>query len=97
MPVPQKMGRSTTMGRGPYEKSGLVADTSLPPGRTVEERFVVPFPMRAVKGGAKGALEIKDDTLEITVEFWYLPYGTKETTPYLWRKATQTVQLLPFE
>lgn len=34
MPTPQQLGRGDRMGRGPYEKSGLLADTSLPPRRT---------------------------------------------------------------
>jgi hypothetical protein len=91
------MGRSTTMGRGPYEKSGLVSDTSLPPGRTVEERFEVPFPATVAKVGGKDETQVTDDTLEITVELWYLPYGTRDTTPFKWREAKRTVRLVPFE
>jgi hypothetical protein len=39
MPMPQKMGRGDEMGRGPYEKSGIINDTGLPPGKTVESIF----------------------------------------------------------
>ena len=31
MPIPQQLGRGDKMGRGPYEKSGIIRDSSLPP------------------------------------------------------------------
>jgi hypothetical protein len=44
MPIPQQLGRGNRMGRGPYEKSGLVQDSSLPPLRTVSSTYEIFFP-----------------------------------------------------
>lgn len=83
MPVPQKLGHGTTMGRGPYEKSGMVEDTGLPVGRTVTERFDI---VLAEPGGeAPGEVEV-------SVRLWYLPFGTKEADPFLWRDASKRLR-----
>lgn len=39
MPIPQRFGRGDKMGRGAYEKTGIVGDTALPPNRAIRERF----------------------------------------------------------
>ena len=44
MPIPQKFARGDEMGRGPYEKSGIIADTGLHPGKKVKEHFEIRFP-----------------------------------------------------
>jgi len=49
MPVPQQMGRGDKMGRGPYEKSGILRDTSLPPLKTTREKFTIPVYTEATK------------------------------------------------
>ena len=85
MPVPQQMGRGDKMGRGPYEKSGLVEDTSLPPGKTVEERFEIYFPLQDGK--------LVTDEYEVNVKLWYLPYGTMNSDPFLWRDETRKVKI----
>jgi len=85
MPVPQQMGRGDKMGRGPYEKSGLVEDTSLPPGKTVAERFEIYFPMEDGK--------LLTDEYEVSVKLWYLPYGTMNSDPFLWRDETRKVKI----
>ncbi len=85
MPVPQKLGNGTTMGRGPYEKSGMVEDTGLPVGRTVTERFDVIIP-----GGEDGAAGARREIL-VAVKLWYLPFGTKEADPFLWRDVSKSL------
>jgi hypothetical protein len=85
MPVPQQMGRGDKMGRGPYEKSGLVEDTSLPPGKEVKERFEIYFPMEEGK--------LLADEYEVNVKLWYLPYGTMNSDPFLWRDETRKVKV----
>lgn len=80
MPVPLKLGRGNLMGRGPYEKSGLIEDTGLPPGREVRERFEIP-----VAPGPAGG--------EVTVTFrlLYLPFGTNDETAVTWREESRKV------
>lgn len=80
MPVPQQFARGDRMGRGPYEKSGMLEDTALPPHKPVEERFDVIFP--------EGVTE-----LDVNVKLWYLPYGTKESDPFIWRDVTKTIRV----
>jgi len=77
MPTPQQMGRGDKMGRGPYEKSGMLADTSLPPLRTVKEEFTIPVYKETKKDGkVERAILANDFTVD--VELWYLPYGKKD-------------------
>jgi len=84
------------MGRGPYEKSGIIEDTGLPPGRTVEERFDVFFPTEDVTG-ENGRIErqILEHELEVNVKLWYLPFGNKNTSPYIWQDVTREVSIKP--
>lgn len=89
MPVPQQLGRGDRMGRGPYEKSGLLEDTSLPPHRRVEERFEIPFPTKDVDATRQPLFR----DMEVEVKLWYLPFGTMNTSPVLWRQFTTTVHL----
>ena len=41
VPYPGRMGRGREMGRGPYEKSGILHETSLPPLQTKHETFEI--------------------------------------------------------
>lgn len=84
MPVPEKFGRDDVMGRGPYEKSGMVADTALHPLKTTKEHFEIT--LDAEEEGA-------ERTLDLTVQLWYLPYGTMESDPFLWKEYTETVTI----
>ena len=95
MPVPQQLGRGDRMGRGPYEKSGIIEDTGLPPHKTVAERFEVSFPVEEVlnAGGRVVDRKLLAHDLEVKVELWYLPYGTRQSDPFLWREFGQTVSL----
>ena len=93
MPVPQQLGRGDRMGRGPYEKSGIIEDTGLPPGKPVHERFDIPFPMGEVKEGGKTVKKPLSHELEIEVQLWYLPYGNMDSDPFLWREAIRKVKI----
>jgi hypothetical protein len=77
MPIPQQMGRGDKMGRGPYEKSGLIRDSSLPPRKTVKEQFAIPVYNEVTKDG-KMARNIIANDFTVDVELWYLPYGKKD-------------------
>jgi hypothetical protein len=95
MPVPQQMGRGDRMGRGPYEKSGIIEDTGLPPHKTVEERFDVLFPTEDVTNDSGRVIDRKvlTNELDVKVELWYLPYGNRQSDPFLWREFTKTVKV----
>jgi hypothetical protein len=96
MPVPQQLGRGNRMGRGPYEKSGLVQDSSLPPLRTVTSSFEIFFPFEDKENEDGDTVRtFPSETLEIEVKLWYLPYGTMDDDAFLWReeKRPVTVQM----
>jgi hypothetical protein len=80
MPIPQQLGRGDKMGRGPYEKSGLIRDTGLPPNRPVKEDFEILFP--------SGEYDMTVD-----VELMYLPFGNKESGQFTWQKVTKKVSI----
>ena len=93
MPVPQQLARGTRMGRGPYEKSGLLADSSLPPLRTVTSNFDILFPVEEVEEDGTTVRRFPSDSLDIEVQLWYLPFGTREDDPFLWREHKTTVKV----
>jgi len=93
MPIPQQLGRGDKMGRGPYEKSGILRDSSLPPGRPVNESFEIAFPVEEVKKDGKVVRNILDYDMTIDVELMYLPFGTKESGQFTWRKVTKKVSI----
>jgi hypothetical protein len=70
MPFPARMGVGKEMGRGPYEKSGLLRETSIPPMATVHETFEITYPFKD-----NGQRELLADELDVKVTFWYLPFG----------------------
>lgn len=77
MPIPGQMGRGDKMGRGPYEKGGLLRDTSLPPKKTVRQEFTIPVYTESSQDG-KRVLNIIANDFVVDVEVWYLPYGRKD-------------------
>ncbi len=93
MPIPQQLGRGDKMGRGPYEKSGILRDTSLPPGRPVLEAFEIPFPVEEIKQGDTVKRNILDYDMTIDVELMYLPFGTKESGQFTWQKVSRKVSI----
>lgn len=93
MPIPQQLGRGDKMGRGPYEKSGMIRDSSLPPNRPVIESFDIPFPAQFAKKDGKDVTTILDHDMTIDVELMYLPFGTKESDQFTWHKVTKKVSV----
>lgn len=93
MPVPQQLGRGDKMGRGPYEKSGLIEDTGLPPGKLVHERFDIMYPLTEMEVNGKTVSQPLAYDLDIEVKLWYLPFGSMNTDPFLWREFTKTVSI----
>lgn len=87
MPVPQQMGRGSVMGRGPYEKSGLIEDTSLVPGHTVQNHYDVLLP--AEWAGGEGP-----EKVVVEAKLWYLPFGSRQSDPFLWREFRQEVPVV---
>ncbi len=63
------------MGRGPYEKSGLLRETSIPPLARVHETFEITYPFEDVVKGDKSRRELVNDELIVSVVLWYLPFG----------------------
>lgn len=84
MPVPQQLGRGDRMGRGPYDKSGILVDWALHPLEEKKEEYRILVP----------AKEGKPESYDYTVEFelWYLPFGKKDEFAQLWRKETKQVK-----
>ena len=77
MPIPQQFGRGDKMGRGPYEKSGLLRDESLAPGKVTKQQFYIPVYNETTKDGKPVRAIIAND-FTVDVEVWYLPYGKKD-------------------
>ncbi len=94
MPIPQQFGRGDKMGRGPYEKSGLLRDTSLPPLRTVKETFYIPLYTESKVEG-KLVRNLINNNVTVEVELWYLPYGKKddEGNSQMWQKVTKKLSI----
>jgi hypothetical protein len=93
MPVPQQLARGDRMGRGPYEKSGIIEDTGLPPGKPVHERFDIFYPMGDVVEKGKTISKLLAHDLDIEVKLWYLPFGSMNADPFLWREFNKTVSI----
>ena len=93
MPIPQQLGRGDRMGRGPYEKSGLLEDSSLPPLRTLEYDYEIFFPVKEEETDEDVVRTFPSETLDVLVQLWYLPYGTMDDDPFLWREEKRTVRI----
>jgi hypothetical protein len=93
MPVPQQLARGDRMGRGPYEKSGLIEDTGLPPGKRVHERFDILYPMEDVKENGTTVSKPVDHDLNVEVKLYYLPFGSMNSSPFVWREFKKTVSV----
>jgi len=93
MPHPGRFGRGKEMGRGPYEKCGLLRETSLPPLRPVKKTFEIPFPYKDTTKNGKKWRELLADELEIDVKIWYVPYGEFDGNEVLFFHDTKKVDL----
>jgi hypothetical protein len=83
MPVPQQLGRGDRMGRGPYDKSGILVDWAFHPLEEKKEEYRIFLPAK------DGKLENYEYIVE--VELWYVPFGSKDEYSQLWRKTTQKI------
>ena len=92
MPIPQQLGRGDKMGRGPYEKSGIIRDNGLPPNKPVHEKFEIPFPAEFTKKDGKPVTNILDHEMTVDVELIYEPFGTKDSG-ITWQKYSKKVVL----
>lgn len=90
MPIPHQLGRGQAMGRGPYDKSGLIEETGLPVDRTVLERFEIPLPGGGDNASGSPAAAGRKD-IEVGVRLFYLPFGDMDASPFLWREVVRTV------
>ncbi len=93
MPHPARFGRGREMGRGPYEKSGLLRETSLPPLRTVKEEFEIPFPYKKSKKNGKPWRELVSDTMNVDIKLWYVPFGEFDGNEVLFFEDKRPVKL----
>ncbi len=85
MPHPGRMCRGVEMGRGPYEKCGLVRETGLPPKRTIHQTFEIRFPYQdVIKDGRFVDRILETNRLEVRVRLWYLPFGSFDGHEVLW-------------
>lgn len=86
-------GRGDKMVFGPHRKSGLLRDTSLQPGKTIEESFEIKFPYT----DAGKVRTVTDKAMDVTVALWYLPAGgelealEENQGKYLFHESTERV------
>lgn len=92
MPIPQQFARGDAMGRGPYDKSGLIEDTGLPVNKTVMERFDIDVPDDEGDGPG-GSTKAGRKDIEVSVKLFYLPFGQMDVSPFLWREIVKTIPL----
>lgn len=80
------------MGRGPYEKAGLVEDTSLAPLKTVTTLHEIFFPVKIEDVKGKKTTTVTSDTLDVDVKLWYMPFGTLDDA-VLWKEFKKQVSI----
>jgi hypothetical protein len=93
MPFPARLGRGKEMGRGPYEKSGLLRETSLAPLARVHETFEITYPFAEVKKGSVTQRELVNDELKVTVKLLYLPFGEFDSYTVTWFEKEKNLDL----
>jgi hypothetical protein len=84
MPYPGRFGVGKEMGRGPYEKCGLLRDTCIPPLKKVKEVFEIPFEYTDVEKKGNKTRELTVDEILVEVKLWYVPYGEFKNTWENW-------------
>lgn len=92
MPIPQQLARGHRMGRGPYEKSGLIEDTSLPPLRTLSFQYDIFFPAHDEETDDRVVRTFPSDKLDVEVKLLYRPYGTSDDE-FVWHEYKKTVEI----
>jgi len=81
------------MGRGPYEKSGLLRETSLAPLARVHEHFEITYPFAEVTTGDVTQRELTSDELKVTVKLSYLPFGEFDSYAVTWFEEEKNLDL----
>lgn len=81
------------MGRGPYEKSGLLRETSIPPLARVHETFELVFPYEDVAGTTGTRRELLKDEVNVSVVLWYLPFGEFDGNEVVFYEEEKTLDL----
>jgi len=97
MPHPARFGSRSLMGRGPYEKSGMIRDTSLPPLRTVHESYEIAFPYQDVKQGNGSLRKLLSDFIDVEVRLLYLPFGERDQEHFIWNIEKRRLRIAPNE
>jgi len=93
MPFPGRLGRGKEMGRGPYEKSGLLRETSIPPLARVHETFEITYPFKDVAKGKDTRRELVNDELNVSVVLWYVPFGEFDGNEVVFFKEEKKLDL----
>ena len=93
MPYPGRMGRGKEMGRGPYEKSGLLRETSIPPLSRVHETFEIVYPFEDAKSGKGTRRELTQDEMTVSVVLWYVPFGEFDGNEVIFYEEERTLDL----
>ena len=81
------------MGRGPYEKSGMIRDTGLPPLRPVHESFDIPFPFEDIKIDGKFKRNLLHGEMEVEVRLIYIPFGERNRDHFVWYLTKRLISL----
>ncbi|PIE72712.1 MAG: hypothetical protein CSA20_06525 [Deltaproteobacteria bacterium] len=93
MPYPGRLGRGKEMGRGPYEKSGILRETSIPALTKVHETFEIVYPYEDVQKGDKTRRELLKDELTVSVILWYVPFGEFDGYEVAFFEEEKTIDL----
>ena len=93
MPYPGRFGRGKEMGRGPYEKSGLLRETSIAPLARVHETFEIVYPFEDVVKGDSSRRELLNDELNVSVVLWYVPFGEFDGNEVVFYKTEKMLDL----
>jgi len=93
MPYPGRFGRGKEMGRGPYEKSGLLRETSIPPLARVHETFELTFPFEDVVKGDTKRRELLVDEVNVSVILYYVPCGEFDGSEVIFFEEEKTLDL----
>ena len=81
------------MGRGPYEKSGLLRETSIPPLARVHETFEIVFPFTKADKAKGTRRELSEDELTVSVILWYVPFGEFDGNEVVFYEEEKTLDL----
>ncbi len=93
MPYPARFGRTDVMGRGPYEKSGMIRDTGLPPLRTIHETFEIVYPYEDIQEGKRSLRKLLSNDMDVEIRLLYVPFGEINQDHLVWKIEKRSVTL----